>query len=94
MSSDSPKKTLEPESTAATSVDSSDLVTMTREEFDAAVAAASVSQPNPRPAWEEGPHLQDPTNRAAKRRQMIEAGVTADDDWISDDMRAILQEQE
>ena len=44
------------------------------------------------PAYESGPHLQDPENRAAKRAQMKAAGVTLDDENLTDDMRAILEE--
>lgn len=49
--------------------------------------------PNPAPAMEEGPHLQDPAIRAAKRQQMIDAGLSADDTTLTDDMRTILSEK-
>lgn len=49
--------------------------------------------PNPSPAMEEGPHLQNPEIRAAKRQQMIDAGLSADDATLTDDMREILREK-
>lgn len=49
--------------------------------------------PNPAPAIEEGPHLQDPEIRATKRQQMIDAGMSADDESLTDDMREILREK-
>lgn len=48
---------------------------------------------NTSPAIEEGPHLQDPEIRAAKRQQMIEAGLSPDDESLTDDMREILREE-
>lgn len=45
------------------------------------------------PAWEEGPHLNDPEIRAAKRQQLIDAGIDHDDERLTDDMRAILKER-
>jgi len=48
---------------------------------------------NPAPAIEEGPHLKDPKNREAKRQQMIDAGMSPDDDDMTDDMQAILREK-
>lgn len=44
-------------------------------------------------AVEEGPHLKDKSVRDAKRAAMMEAGVTADDENITDDMRKILKEK-
>jgi hypothetical protein len=50
------------------------------------------SVPNPAPAMEEGPHLKDPEIREAKRQQMVEAGLSPDDESLTDDMREILRE--
>ena len=45
-------------------------------------------------SYESGPHLRDPDIRAAKRAQMKSAGITLDDEHLTDDMRAILEEGE
>lgn len=49
---------------------------------------------NPEPAYETGPHLDDPETRAAKRQQMRDHGWTGDEDHLTDDMAAILAEEE
>ncbi len=49
---------------------------------------------NRTPAFEEGPHLKDPKIRAAKKQAMLDAGMTADDENLTEDMRAILREKE
>ncbi len=69
-------------------VDVEDTVTISREEYDALTAG-----PNPAPAVEEGPHLKERSVRAAKREQMHAMGITADDETITDDMRAIMKEK-
>lgn len=48
---------------------------------------------NPEPAYESGPHLDDPEIRAAKREQMAGYGWVHDDDGLTDEMRAILKEK-
>ncbi len=48
---------------------------------------------NPAPAIEEGPHLQDPKVRDAKREQLANAGISPDDETLTDDMRSILEEE-
>jgi hypothetical protein len=72
------------------STERADVETFTRAEVDA-MFAEQAARAN-RPGIEEGPHLQDPEIRAAKREQMIAAGRTVDDPDITDDMRAILEE--
>ena len=67
-----------------------DTVTMTVAELRALMT--TVGTPNPAPAVEEGPHLDDPEVRAAKRRQLVEAGYDADSDGLTDDMRAVLRD--
>lgn len=72
--------------------------TFTREDVDRMIAAAA--RGNPAPAFEEGPHLQDPRNAAAKRDQLIAAGVDDPDvttltrDMLTPDMLAVLDAPE
>jgi hypothetical protein len=40
---------------------------------------------------EEGPHLKNPEVRAAKRGQLEDYGVAGDEDWMTDDMKAVLK---
>ncbi len=47
---------------------------------------------NPTPAVEEGPHLKGDVAKL-KREQLHEAGVTADDDTITEDMRRLIAEE-
>lgn len=49
---------------------------------------------NPAPAVETGPHLNDPEIRKIKRKQMRDAGLSADDESLTDDMRKILREKD
>lgn len=49
---------------------------------------------NTAPAIEEGPHLNDPHIRKAKRDQMKAAGVRLSDPGLTEDMKAILREKE
>ncbi len=72
--------------------ESADVVTLSREEYDALLAARDAG-PNPEPAFEEGPHLNDPDIRAAKRQQMRDAGLDHESGGITEDMRAILREK-
>jgi len=48
---------------------------------------------NTEPAFEEGPHLKDPEIREAKRKQLEEYGIQADDERLTDDMRGILKDK-
>jgi hypothetical protein len=48
---------------------------------------------NPEPAYEEGPHLDDPAIRAKKREQMVAHGWDHETEGITPDMAAILKEQ-
>ena len=73
-----------------TTVDAAETVTIPAEEYARLKAAGDI---NTAPAVEEGPHLADPEIRAAKRRQLTEAGVDADGDGIPDDMRKLLKEK-
>ena len=70
-----------------------EVVTLSREEFDRLTTQASGGGVNPAPAIEEGPHLRDPDVREAKRRQLVDAGISADDDGLTDDLRAVLAEE-
>lgn len=45
------------------------------------------------PAYESGPHLQEPDVRAAKRQQMLDYGWTEDTEGLTDDMYDILREE-
>lgn len=75
-------------------VTAEETVTITRAEYDAMMAAAASPMVQAvGVAIEEGPHLSDPATREAKLTAMVEAGITADDDNITDDMRGILKEQ-
>lgn len=56
------------------------------------LAAAGIP-PNPAPAIEEGPHLDDPEVRRLKRRQLKDAGLTGDEDHLTDDLKTILSEE-
>lgn len=64
----------------------------TQEEVDALIAEAKESKPNPAPAHEEGPHLDDSELRELKRSAMLDHGWTGDEDHLTADMRAILAE--
>ena len=70
--------------------------TFTQDDVDRKVAEALQAQ-NERATWpgyEEGPHLQDPEIRAAKKEQMRAAGMTLDDPNLTQDMREILEEDD
>lgn len=77
---------------AVSSEEAAEVVSISREEYQRLLAATAPA--NPAPAVEEGPHLQDPVIRSAKRAQLREAGVTGDEDWLTDDMRAIVAEED
>jgi hypothetical protein len=72
--------------------EAAEVVTISREEYDALLAAKDGGV-NPEPAFEEGPHLDDPEHRALKRQAMRDAGLTHDDDRLTSDMRKILREK-
>ncbi len=74
------------------SEDAGEVVTLTREEFDRLTAAGD-SGANPAPAIEEGPHLDDPDIRAAKRDQLRAAGIDHEAADITDDCRDLLREE-
>lgn len=76
----------------ARGVETAEVRTYTQEEVDKLLADAGAALPNPAPAIEEGPHLQDPEVRAAKRKQLQDAGVDADHPDLTDDMRALMRE--
>ena len=61
-------------------------------EIQSRLAAADVAGPNPAPAVEEGPHLQDPDIRQAKIEQVQEHGDLIVGMEMPDDMVAILEE--
>ena len=52
-----------------------------------------INNANPAPAFEEGPHLNDPEVRKMKRDQLKAAGVKLSDPGLSEDMKAILREK-
>jgi len=54
-------------------------------------ASRLASVPNAKPAYEEGPHLDDPEIRAAKLETLQKQNATEDDD-IGDQAKAILRE--
>jgi hypothetical protein len=68
--------------------------TYSQAEVDALLAEAGGAGTATAPGTEEGPHLDDPDIRAAKKQQLRDAGVTADDEGLTDDMRAILRERD
>ncbi len=72
--------------------DRAEVVTLSRGDYDALIAAGT-GNANPEPAWEEGPHLDDPAVRAAKRQQLRAAGMDHEADGLSDDARALLRER-
>jgi hypothetical protein len=74
------------------SEDESETRLYTQQEVDELLANPNHGM-NRSPAYEEGPHLADETNRAAKYDQMVEAGLTGDEEDLTDDMRTILKEQ-
>lgn len=76
---------------------SDEMVSITKAEYDALLAQnQGVSPTNTAPAFESGPHLDDPNIRNAKREQMIAAirEGDLDPDDLTDDMAAILEEGE
>jgi len=75
------------------SEDAAEVVTLSREEYNLLIARAE-AKPNPAPAIEEGPHLQKAAIRAAKREQLREAGMEADHEALTEDMRAMLAEED
>ncbi|HXH79499.1 hypothetical protein [Nocardioides sp.] len=75
---------------AAHGDDAAETVTISAEEYARLMAAGEV---NTTPAIEEGPHLDDPEIRAAKRAQLRDAGIDHEADGLSDDMRTILREK-
>lgn len=74
--------------------ETADVKTYTQAEVDQMIAEriADMAELANQPATEEGPHLADPEIRAAKKQQMLDAGMTAADEGLTDDMRAILEE--
>jgi hypothetical protein len=64
-------------------------VELTIEEYERLLSG--ISAPNRAPAVEEGPHLKNPEVRAAKRGQLEDYGVAGDEDWMTDDMKAVLK---
>jgi len=75
---------------AAQGDDAAGTVTISAEEYARLTAAGDV---NTTPAFEEGPHLDDPDIRAAKRTQLRDAGIDHEADGLSDDMRKLLREK-
>ncbi len=75
--------------------ESTDVVQLTRDELTALIQAGRMAQPNPAPAIEEGPHLEDPAIREAKIRQLQEAEENGDLDHevLNDAMRDLLTEK-
>lgn len=78
------------ESGKVRATESSDIRTYTQEEVDALLADATRDNPNPAPAIEEGPHLKGDIAEV-KRKQLEDAGIAADDETITDDMRRLLK---
>ena len=74
----------------AKSEDAAEVVTISLEEYNALRAASEV---NTEPAVEEGPHLDDPELRAAKRDQLREAGIDHEADGLTDQLRTIAREK-
>jgi hypothetical protein len=60
----------------------------------AAVDRLMDANSNTAPAFESGPHLNDPYIRTAKRAQMKAAGMKLSDPGLTEDMKAILREKE
>jgi hypothetical protein len=75
--------------------DTAGVVTMSLEEYERLSSLETQLadvQANPEPAFEEGPHLKKAEIREAKRQQLLDAGVDADDNRLTEDMRDILAE--
>ena len=68
------------------------VVEIPREEYERLMAQADGGGINTAPAVEEGPHLHKRDVRDAKRQQLLDAGVSADDEALTDDLRDILKE--
>jgi len=75
---------------AAQGDDTAKTVTISADEYARLKAAGDV---NTEPAFEEGPHLNDPEIRAAKRQQLQDAGIDHEDERLSDDMKALMREK-
>lgn len=73
--------------TTATSTDTGDVVILDANAMPDQTRADE-------PGWEEGPHLQNPNVRTEKLAQLLAAGIDADDERLTDDMRDILLEYE
>ncbi len=77
----------------------SKVLAFTPEELDELIAktradALAEPIPDPKPAIEEGPHLEDEHLRFLKREEMKAAGYTGDEEFLTDDMRKILAESD
>lgn len=77
------------DNSALVTMEDAGVVELSREEYDRLLAG--ISTPNPAPAVEEGPHLKDRDVAEAKRAQLENAGVTGDEEWMTDDMRSVLK---
>lgn len=84
------------DATLVTSTSAASVRTYSQAEVDALLARQreALTAFNPAPAIEEGPHLQDPELRRHKRRQLRDAGLTGTENHLTDDMRAILAEED
>lgn len=88
MSTRSDRGTVESQSTGSPR-------TSSQEEIDVLLAQQrdDLATPNPAPAIEEGPHLDDPEVRRLKRQQLRAAGLAGDENHLTEDLKAILAEE-